>query len=332
MKFYKTADGIIDLDDIEVKLELVTPEIAKNYLSCNFKNNRILRKPWVKELSLLIKKQEFNLSWDCISFDEEGILVNGQHRLNAVIEANLPAPFFIAKNLPHVAAQQGDNGKKRTQSERITVGGTVMKRQECSAIKNAICELNTAYTGTYLYGLSRYDKLITEVYKKHSKYFNELDKINYLRNKYTSPALAVALKIFVEMAYRPLKRTYKHNQNAFDRSIFWLDLFIDGYSERFTINKETDLAPLVARKALKHKRDNRRATWDIETLKLAIKAGHLFMRGSSVKRINTNYETDPFTSFKTLPSTNKYSHSNSSHIIAIKKFNEDNNHEGLIHF
>jgi len=237
MKFYKTADGIIDLDDIEVKLELVTPEIAKNYLSCNFKNNRILRKPWVKELSLLIKKQEFNLSWDCISFDEEGILVNGQHRLNAVIEANLPAPFFIAENMPHVAAQQGDNGKKRTQSERITVGGTVMKRQECSAIKNAICELNTAYTGTYLYGLSRYDKLVTEVYKKHSKYFDELDKINYLRNKYTSSSLAVALKIFVEMAYRPLKRTYKHNQNAFDRSIFWLDLYIDGYSERFTINK-----------------------------------------------------------------------------------------------
>ena len=325
MKFYQTADGIIDLDDIQIKLELVTPEIAKNYLSCNFKNNRILRKPWVKELSILIKKKEFNLSWDCISFDEKGILVNGQHRLNAVIEANLPAPFFIAKNLPHVVAQQGDNGKKRTQSERITVGGTIMKRQECSAIKNAICELNTAYTGTYLYGLSRYDKLITEVYKKHSKYFNELDKINYLRNKYTSPALAVALKIFVEMTYKPLKRTYKHNQKAFDRSIFWLDLYVDGYSERFTINKETDLAPLVARKALKHKRDNRRATWDIETLKLAIKAGHLFMKGSSVKRINTNYETDPFTSFKTLPSTN----SNSPAIISVKKAR---NEENLIHF
>ena len=42
MKFYETADGIIDLDAIDVKLELVTPEIAKNYLSCNFKNNRLL--------------------------------------------------------------------------------------------------------------------------------------------------------------------------------------------------------------------------------------------------------------------------------------------------
>ena len=136
------------------------------------------------------------------------------------------------------------------------------------------------------------------------------------------------------MTYRPphIRRTYKHNQNAFDRSIFWLDLFIDGYSERFTINKETDLAPLVARKALKHKRDNRRATWDIETLRLAIKAGHSFMRGSSVKRINANYKTDPFTPFKTLPSTNNYSHHNSFHIIAIKKFNEDNNCEDLIHF
>ena len=72
MKFYETADGIIDLDAIDVKLELVTPEIAKNYLSCNFKNNRLLRKNWVKELSVLIKKKEFNLSWDCISFDDKG--------------------------------------------------------------------------------------------------------------------------------------------------------------------------------------------------------------------------------------------------------------------
>ena len=332
MKFYQTADGIIDLDDIQIKLELVTPEIAKNYLSCNFKNNRILRKPWVKELSILIKKKEFNLSWDCISFDEKGILVNGQHRLNAVIEANLPAPFFIAKNLPHVVAQQGDNGKKRTQSERITVGGTLMQRSECSAIKNAICELNTAYTGTYLYGLSRYDKLITAIYQKHSKYFEELDKKNYLRNKYTSSSLAVALKIFAEISSRSLQRPYKHNQKAFDRSIHWLDLFIDGFSERFILNNETDLAPLIARKTLKHKKDNRRATWDIEALKIAVKAGHLFMKGSSTQRINTNYATDPFTSFKTLPSTNNYPYNNSPDIISIKKLKKTNGEENLIHF
>ena len=318
MKFYETADGIIDLDAIDVKLELVTPEIAKNYLSCNFKNNRLLRKNWVKELSVLIKKKEFNLSWDCISFDDKGVLVNGQHRLNAVIESNTPAPFFIATNLPHAIAQQGDYGNRRTQSERITVGGTTMKRQECAAIKNAICELNTSYTGTYLYGLSRYDKLITAIYKKHVKYFDELDKINYLSNKYTSSALAVALKIFVEMSHRSSRTKYRHDQNPFDRSIFWLDLFTEGYSERFELNNATDLAPLVLRKVLKQRREARKATWDIETLKLTVKAGHLFMKGISTKKINSSTE-DPFTSFKMLPSTNSYA----------RNFNENSN---LIHF
>ena len=39
-----------------------------------------------------------------------------------------------------------------------------MKQKECSIVKNAICKLNTPYAGTYLYGNSRYDKLISEIY------------------------------------------------------------------------------------------------------------------------------------------------------------------------
>jgi hypothetical protein len=329
MQLHKTLDGIIDLDDIEVQVELITPEIAKNYLSCNFENNRILRKNWVKELATLLRKNEFNLSWDCITFDEEGVLVNGQHRLNAVVEANLAAPFFVAKNLPHVVAQQGDNGKRRTQSERITVGGTVMKRQECAAIKNALCELNTPYTGTYLYGYSRYDKLITEMYKKHSKFFTQLDKLNYLQNKYTGSALAVALKIFAEMSHKPARSKFRHGQNAFDRSIFWLDLMTQGYSERFELNNATDLSPLVAKKELSRRKELRKATWDVAALRLAVKAGHLFMKGISAKKIRPT-DKDPFTSFKSLPSTNKFtSFYNFSDIVSIKKAERD---RSLIHF
>ena len=131
-KFFEYKDLKLNLDLIDFQIELISPEKAKNYLTCNFKNNRIVKKMWIKELATLMRKKEFYLSWDCLCFNESGILINGQHRLYAVIEANETIAFCVVRNMPHKVAKLLDNGKKRTQSERITVGGILMKQKECS--------------------------------------------------------------------------------------------------------------------------------------------------------------------------------------------------------
>tara|TARA_R100000781_G_scaffold40420_2_gene27979 strand:- start:754 stop:1737 length:984 start_codon:yes stop_codon:yes gene_type:complete len=313
LKLFEYKDLKVNLDSIDFQIELISPEKAKNYLTCNFKNNRIVKKMWIKELATLMRKKEFYLSWDCLCFNENGILINGQHRLHAVIESNQTVAFCVVRNMPHKVAKLLDNGKKRTQSERITVGGILMKQKECAMVKNAICKLNTPYAGTYLYGNSRYDKLISEIYKKHQKYFQKLDSLGYLSSGYTTFFSAVALKIYVELCNS--RKSYKHQMSPFERSVFWLDLCRNGYSQRFQTNNSTDLAPLVLRKVILEKKEKKEATWEIDTLQLCVKAGFQFLKGDSPKRIQKT-DVDPFSDFQTLKSTNDYY--DQSNIVKIK--------------
>ena len=75
-KLFEYKDLKVNLDSIDFQIELISPEKAKNYLTCNFKNNRIVKKMWIKELATLMRKKEFYLSWDCLCFNENGILIN----------------------------------------------------------------------------------------------------------------------------------------------------------------------------------------------------------------------------------------------------------------
>ena len=51
------------------------------------------------------------LSWDAIAFNTKGELINGQHRLSGLIEANTSCEFFVIRDLPHKTAQYSDNGR-----------------------------------------------------------------------------------------------------------------------------------------------------------------------------------------------------------------------------
>ena len=90
--------------------------------------------------------------------------------------------------------------------------------------------------------------ILSEIYKKHQKYFQKLDSLGYLSSGYTTFFSAVALKIYVELCNS--RKAYKHQMSPFDRSVFWLDLCRNGYSQRFQTNNSTDLAPLVLRKVI----------------------------------------------------------------------------------
>jgi hypothetical protein len=72
---------------IETKMMWVTPEIAKKYLERNTEN-RTLRPHWVNTLALAIKNNEFITTHQSIAFSKSGRLLDGQHRLHAIIQAN----------------------------------------------------------------------------------------------------------------------------------------------------------------------------------------------------------------------------------------------------
>lgn len=91
----------------------ITPEQASMLLEFNNTNNRKISKGAVALLKNQINKGEFCLSNDFISFNNKGVLTNGQHRLKAIAESKVEATETgVVFGVEHFMAM--DTGKKRS--------------------------------------------------------------------------------------------------------------------------------------------------------------------------------------------------------------------------
>jgi len=73
------------------RVETITPQIAREYLALNIVN-RPAREVKINEYAAQMLKGQWILNGEAICFNCEGYLVNGQHRLRAVIKASETRP------------------------------------------------------------------------------------------------------------------------------------------------------------------------------------------------------------------------------------------------
>ena len=101
-----------------MNLELITPEKAAEYLTHNH-INRKLRQSFVKDLVNVITEGDWVITHQGIAFDTEGNLLDGQHRLTAVVQANRAVECYVTRGLPTETFSVIDAGLSRTLSDRI---------------------------------------------------------------------------------------------------------------------------------------------------------------------------------------------------------------------
>lgn len=110
---------------METKVVTITPEMAREWLTRNMQGNRPVLKTTVHNYARQMKAGTWNLTHQGIAFDEDGVLVDGQHRLHAIIEANVPVKMNVTYN---VHREQGevftiDMGRKRTYANVAQMSG-----------------------------------------------------------------------------------------------------------------------------------------------------------------------------------------------------------------
>ena len=98
------------------QVQLVTPEMAKEYLAKNT-DNRNKRGWWVSGLASQIKRGEWIPTHQGVGITKSGKLIDGQHRLEAIIEANIPVEMMVTTGVRDDAYKVLDNGIKRTLSD-----------------------------------------------------------------------------------------------------------------------------------------------------------------------------------------------------------------------
>lgn len=128
---FKEVDNYV----IESKVIWVTPELAELWMSKNFKNNRFLSASRWKKYAKIMRNGDWKVATP-ISFDMEGVMINGQHRLRALIETGLTLPFAVTMGYEFNASEAFDRGANRNVSNVAQLTGLDWCRNEHVSVFN----------------------------------------------------------------------------------------------------------------------------------------------------------------------------------------------------
>lgn len=103
-----------------VTLITITPEMAKVFYLARAKN-RHLSKSNLRRLIIDIKAGKWRVTGETIIFDNDDYLIDGQHRLLACMESNIPIQSYVVRGKIDAEAPTAiDIGKARTPGDLLT--------------------------------------------------------------------------------------------------------------------------------------------------------------------------------------------------------------------
>lgn len=105
-----------------MKVMEVTPEMAASWLQRN-SHNRDLSPARVNKYAESIIDGNWKMTYDPIRFDEKGVLLDGQHRLSAVVLAGLPITTLVVTGVESEVFDVLDSGAVRSGADILTIDG-----------------------------------------------------------------------------------------------------------------------------------------------------------------------------------------------------------------
>ena len=129
-------------------VESIDPEMAELYLS-TMERNRVLTKKKVLEYAKHMASGTFYLHHQGIAFDQDECLIDGQHRLQAVVRSGCTVQMTVTRNVNSLQAKMTiDSGKRRNASDAWNILGhdPIRSRKLMAVVRAAMIGLRTNKT------------------------------------------------------------------------------------------------------------------------------------------------------------------------------------------
>jgi hypothetical protein len=128
---------------IKVSLIAITPTMAKNLLDTNHNENRDIKVRVVNDYADQMKKGLWReISGESLKISETTKLIDGQHRLNAIIQSNVTVTMLVIENIPEESMAAIDDGAKRTLSDSLKIRGLINPSFNQKMVASAIIALD----------------------------------------------------------------------------------------------------------------------------------------------------------------------------------------------
>lgn len=251
----------------------ITPELAKEYLATNIHN----RNPREYKVDTIVRDM-INGAWqfngDPIRFDVNGNLIDGQHRLYAIIKSGCTIKMLVIYGLPASTQETVDIGAKRTLSDALKLRGEKYHCHIPSITRKIYLwegGVRGSGLGTGAKNASASNAQILQFFETHSEEIREIAKrvSNYQKTiDLPISAMGLAMHLFNNIDYD-------------DSMMFFERLASDvGHEEG---------EPILAlrRRLQKHRETSNRyeRATDFYLIAITIKAWNAYRKGQAIERL-----------------------------------------------
>lgn len=115
----------------------VTPEMATRWLHLNT-HNRSLNPPTVRRFVADMRAGAWQMTGEAIKFAPDGALLDGQHRLSAIVQSGVTVPIWVMRNVDPAAQRVMDTGRRRSAGDALTLAGEKHATMLAAACRVAI--------------------------------------------------------------------------------------------------------------------------------------------------------------------------------------------------
>lgn len=218
----------MEKQEITTKVETISPNTAMTYLK-NAGKNRKLSEKKVMDYAKQMTDGEWVLNGEPIIFGKSGNLIDGQHRLRAVIYANTTVQMLVVRGVNDEYFDSIDSGKSRTLFDVFSCNNVANASIVSAVVKkyNIICSNPKSCFFRDYSKLTPCRKVLLETYNHHAEVFDYV--ATFCANLYAKKRLASPANIGAIYAYLMLVK--EHEQDKIEE-FFW---FLFGNKEAATI-------------------------------------------------------------------------------------------------
>jgi hypothetical protein len=113
---------------MEIQKKLITPARASELLQSNVKN-RTPKNPVVSKYARDMANGKWkNDTFELIKISRSGVILDGQHRLMAVVKANIPIYFHVVEGVDDSVFDVLDTGSNRNASDVFKINNITPTR------------------------------------------------------------------------------------------------------------------------------------------------------------------------------------------------------------
>ncbi len=210
----------------------ITPKVAGAILGNRNMQNRSIERRRVQRYISDIVTGQWKVTGDTIKFNRQGSLIDGQHRLQAVMESGKDANFTVAFGVDDDAVIAIDEGKPRTNLDVARIIGM----EGVSKYAMSIAAYTLEHAGVK-HKRTRSD--IIEFFQRHE------EAINFVADRFSSQAVIKApIGVVLFRAFYH----FRYDQKRLDRLARFMELLQLKSSDLINQNiPDTDNAPLTLR-------------------------------------------------------------------------------------